>query len=210
MKDFATPLVIDVGANVGQSCVEILKRLPHARIHCIEPDPSTFAKLTENIKGLEGVTTWQLAMGDAEGVAVLHQNLSPDTNSFLRPSCLVEQEDWRALMQQKAEIEVRMTTLSQWAESEKIERIHLLKTDCQGYDLTVLKGSETLLKSGQVNLLLCEVLMTPLYDHQAWMADIVSYTGSLGYRLHGFYDINYDARGDIAWADALFVNRRRG
>lgn len=202
------PTMVDVGANVGASCLNLRARIPQANVHCIEPDPVTFARLKENLKELDGITCCQLALGDTEGVAMLHQNTSPDTNSFLKPSIHVEQQDWRALMQQNTETEVQVTTLTHWARSRNIDRIHLLKTDCQGYDLVVLKGGRELLERGQVNLLLCEVLMTPLYEQQAWMPEIVTYAESLGYRLHGFYDINYDARGDMAWADALFVNRR--
>lgn len=205
--EIVNPVVVDVGANVGTSCLQIVKRIPFAIVHCVEPDPVTFAKLEKNVSSLPGVTNWQLAMGNSEGVARLYQNVSADTNSFLKTAGEIQQENWRRLMQTVSETEVPVTTLASWCEQNQIEKIHLLKTDCQGYDLAVLEGAESLLRSGKVDLLLCEVLMTPLYEQQSWLPDIVSYVGRFGFHLHGFYEINYDARGDMAWADALFVRR---
>jgi FkbM family methyltransferase len=206
LKAVEAPIIVDVGANIGQSCTEMLHVLPLASVHCIEPDPDSYSKLCSNVGAFTGVKTWQLAMGSGEGLVALNRNVSPDTNSFLKPSAFIQQENWRKLMSPESEMDVRMTTLESWAANHRLEKIHLLKTDCQGYDLNVLKGAEALLRCGKIDLLVCEVLLTPLYDQQAWFEDILGFTRNLGYRLHGLYDLNRDSRGDIAWADALFVH----
>jgi FkbM family methyltransferase len=42
-------LVIDCGANVGYSSAYFLSRFPECNIICVEPDPSNFRSLEENM-----------------------------------------------------------------------------------------------------------------------------------------------------------------
>lgn len=206
LKYVEAPIIVDVGANIGQSCVEMLRALPLASIYCIEPDPETYFKLCSNVADLPRIKTSQLAMGSSEGTISLNRNISPDTNSVLQRSSIVQQENWHQLLSLESKVDVRMTTLDTWTSNHQIDKIHLLKTDCQGYDLNVLQGAESLFRSGKIDLLVSEVLLTPLYEQQAWFEDVLSFTRNQGYRLHGLYDVNRDSQGAVAWADALFVH----
>jgi FkbM family methyltransferase len=60
----AAPLVIDVGANVGQFCQAVKLFFPQAWVHCFEPDPDTFMRLASNTQDLSRVALFNLGLGD--------------------------------------------------------------------------------------------------------------------------------------------------
>lgn len=41
--------IFDVGANIGMFAIHMARTIPHARIHCFEPLPATFALLRQNL-----------------------------------------------------------------------------------------------------------------------------------------------------------------
>ncbi|MFZ4595746.1 MAG: FkbM family methyltransferase, partial [Verrucomicrobiaceae bacterium] len=94
--------------------------------------------------------------------------------------------------------------------SQQLTKIHVLKTDCQGFDLEVLRGAETLLRNGAIQILCCEVLLTKQYHQQAYFDDIYRYLRDLGYNLLNLYQPFRRADGTIRWADAVFVHRDSG
>jgi FkbM family methyltransferase len=63
-----TPLILDVGSNIGLSVIYFKKLYPKSRIVAFEPDPTIFAALSMNCEsfGLEGVELVQKAVWDIE------------------------------------------------------------------------------------------------------------------------------------------------
>ena len=55
----ATPILFDVGANVGKYTLMLADLFPNAEIHSFEPGHSTFATLNDNVKSRGGV--WQIS-----------------------------------------------------------------------------------------------------------------------------------------------------
>jgi FkbM family methyltransferase len=53
VSDNKTPLIIDVGANIGLSVIYFKLLFPHSRIIAFEPDPEIFNSLQKNIKSFE-------------------------------------------------------------------------------------------------------------------------------------------------------------
>src|ERR1700722_10440774 len=62
-----SPLVFDVGANVGQSIRNFRVSFPNAEIHSFEPSPATFNRLKANAAQLPKVHLWNCALGSAAG-----------------------------------------------------------------------------------------------------------------------------------------------
>src|SRR5438093_481435 len=56
--------IFDVGANSGQTALEMVRQFPAARIFSFEPTPSTFARLEHNVRHLRNVTPVNIALGD--------------------------------------------------------------------------------------------------------------------------------------------------
>jgi len=101
--------------------------------------------------------------------------------------------------------EIQVATVDDYRTRCGINRIDILKSDTQGFDLEVLRGAERSMKSGLVRLVLVEVNFVRLYDGQAEYGELMSFLHRMGFRLSAFYQWRY--RGArAAWADALFAH----
>jgi FkbM family methyltransferase len=58
--------IVDIGANVGAFTIWAHLRWPNSRIHAYEPNPATFALLTENVAHLGNVSCHQQAVFPGE------------------------------------------------------------------------------------------------------------------------------------------------
>ena len=65
LNDRNLELVVDVGANIGQTVSEVLNCFPESCIYCFEPVPSTFERLTEQTSKLSNVFPINIALGRA-------------------------------------------------------------------------------------------------------------------------------------------------
>src|SRR6476646_2230368 len=61
------PLILDIGANVGQSVGRFRKTFPTATIHSFEPSQETFRQLSQNVANDKGVLAWNYAVGSSPG-----------------------------------------------------------------------------------------------------------------------------------------------
>lgn len=70
------PRILDLGANVGMSCLYFLTQFPNASIDAFEADPEIYAVLEENVKrfGHGNVTARNLAVWTKEGALQFHPN----------------------------------------------------------------------------------------------------------------------------------------
>ncbi len=130
-------VMIDVGANIGDTMAVVLDVVPGARFTCIEGNPRYVALLERNVTRLDAdasvVATycddgrgaaWQMT-GDAHGSARL------------------------APLSQGGNV-VATTTLDRlFAGDARVRDVTLLKIDTDGADLRVLRGAATLLRERQ-------------------------------------------------------------
>ncbi len=193
----AQPVIFDVGGNVGQSVAELKREFPDAIVHSFEPSPVSYEKLKKNVGGEKGVFAWNLALGSRAGRRVLHENELPTMSSLLD----LGDKGWGAV---KKETEVGITTLDQFCAEQKIDRIDILKSDTQGFDLEVFKGAETMMRANRIGLVYCEIIFSELYRDLPDFREVMAHLASRGYRLVTFYRV--ENMGDGFWSDALFIN----
>ena len=60
-------LIMDVGANIGQSAAEYVSRFPTARVHCFEPVAETFRELVVRTGSMPNVHCHRVALADEPG-----------------------------------------------------------------------------------------------------------------------------------------------
>lgn len=80
-----SPVVVDVGANVGAFAVWALHRWPGCTVHCYEPVPETFALLRRNLAALDGTRAHlhNCAIGDpAKTMMFLGKNNCGEASFF--------------------------------------------------------------------------------------------------------------------------------
>jgi FkbM family methyltransferase len=127
--DTNSPVIFDCGSNIGASVLFFKMLYPNAKITAFEPDPFTFAVLTENIamNGLSNVSAHRGALSDSEGEIEFYRDESPESSSLLM-STIRERHAGRC-------IKVPTFKLSRFINSD----IDLLKIDIEGAERAVLK-----------------------------------------------------------------------
>jgi FkbM family methyltransferase len=192
-------LVFDVGANLGQTSIQMTATLPSAKILAFEPNPKIFPDLQRNIAGYPQVTAYPVAFGAEQSQTLLNICGSSLNSSVLRYS----REDGNDQIVDK--VEVSMDTIDHFCAGRGIESIDLLKSDVQGYDLKVLQGARGLLEAGRIYAVFCEMNFHKLYEGQCSFEDLYAYLKGYGYFLCGFHDVVREEAWHIHWADALFI-----
>ena len=208
LADEPSPCVIDVGGFVGEFALALKKAVPNARVHSFEPDPDTYQRLVAGTRHLADVTPVNLALGSDTGELDFHCNVGPATSSFLSPSGTQVFPGHSADLECKTIRKVRVARLDDYAADHQIDRVDLLKTDTQGYELQVLRGADRLLTSGRVQIVFCEVLFEEFYRGQGYFHDIHQYLLQCGMKFAGLYAVGRAPTGELLWADALYLNTK--
>jgi FkbM family methyltransferase len=149
------PIFVDVGANIGQTLLEIFATHPDARYVGFEPILPCVSYLASVIQANEWETATILASALAaeEGVIALYRHSGSITDSCatvyedLRPGRKFDR-DWVPCL--------RFDTVR---EKLNLNNIDMVKIDVEGAELDVIKGMEDTLNSIRP-IVLCEVLFS--------------------------------------------------
>lgn len=130
-----TSCVVDIGANVGAFTVMAANQVKQGKIIAVEPVSGNFQMLSQNIamNGMKNVSLIQKAVGGQEGEMEI---FSSGSQSSLY---------WgEGLKKEK----VQLTTLAKVLDEHGIDKVDLLKMDCEGaeFDILLQSGDETLKK----------------------------------------------------------------
>jgi FkbM family methyltransferase len=194
-----SPLILDVGANVGQSVARFKKTFPAAHIHAFEPGGATFETLKKRASEFSDTHAWNLGVGSSNGTLVLQENEHSTMSSFLEPSKYC----WGGLTGQR---EVEVVALDGFAAKQGLDTIHILKSDTQGFDLEVFKGASGLMDANRISLVYFEFIFSDMYRGLPTFDEVFGFLNRHNFQLVCFYEQNFQ-RELISWADALFINR---
>jgi FkbM family methyltransferase len=190
--------IFDVGANVGQTIQRLRETFPEPTIHAFEPGSDAFDALRERYFKMQSIDINNIALGDLPGNKEFIENTLSDMSSFLEP----DEECWGTIKQRRR---VEVTTIDQYCKERGIDKIDILKSDTQGFDLEVLKGAAHLLARHGIHLIYLEINFGRLYKKSARLDEIYAFLSEYGFDLVSFYKIYY-INGLAKWTDALFVN----
>jgi hypothetical protein len=123
-------------------------------------------------------------------------------------SLLAANQNLNSTAHQKiGEVDITVTTLDLFCQEKKIESLDLLKTDCQGFDLRVLRGAEKMLSAGRIKVIQSESLFAPEYDGQGWSFEILHFLSDLNYAPVSFGEPMRNERHEVIWSDVIFKHR---
>ncbi len=207
LTEVERPVIIDGGAHYGETVEQILRVLPSAVVHAIEPNPEAYRRLRGVAERYESqVTTYQEALSDRVGAVQLNIAQDDETSS-LKPVSEAGHKLFGDIMKVADSIEVEVTTIDHWREINSVGAVDLLKLDIQGSELDALRGAQKSLYDG-VNAILAEVHFLPAYDGAPPLPEIIAFMTDHGFTLYGLYNIYYEPNGRAVQGDALWVSAR--
>ena len=204
LADAPVRTVFDIGANRGETVLELHALFPDATIHAFEPDPTTFDKLRLATAAVGAVRCHGFGLGAEDGTATLYLAASSEGNSFLR---LAEgrgaecRGGWGAAA---GAVTVPVRRLDTFCREAGVGVIDLLKIDVQGFEGAVIAGGGEFLRRANVRAVLVEAQFQPVYEVQAAFTDLFRSLDERGFRLVDLYNKNRSADGRLLWCDLLF------
>src|SRR5581483_1073902 len=203
LADAPVRVIVDAGANVGDSVAIYRSLFPDAFIHAFEPYPDVYRQLAARWAADPHVRVHQAAVTDVTATKRFYVNKEHVTNSLLPLRKGAESWAGAGAASADAGLEVPTTSLDDFCARERIDRIDLLKLDIQGGEGMAIAGASRLLSQKAVRLVYTEVLFAPLYDGQASFCDLATALVRYGYQLFGLYHLAHRPEG-LGWADAVF------
>lgn len=168
-------IVLDVGANIGQFSLPILKKLnSEGRLYCFEPDFENRNKLKTNID----LNTWDnyeiLAYGLGNSNE-LYSMVNPDTRNKG-----MNRISSKSDVDSKKRVEVKR--LDDVAKELGITTIDIIKVDIEGFENEFLKGARNTLFNFQP-ILVMELSSENLREQNSDPEEVLNFLLSLGYDL---------------------------
>ena len=198
-------LVLDVGANTGQTGLEFRDQGYVGRIVSFEPLSGPFAEL-ESAAAQDGHwDAMQTALGERTGSAQIN------VSGFSQSSSLLPMDKRHVSLLAESQYvgteTVRISRLDDLFPGlvRPGERI-LLKVDTQGFELAVLRGADKSLQ--RIDLVQLEVSFVELYEGGAKYHEVMRLMDEQGFDLVGISLSQFEERStQFLQADALFVRR---
>jgi FkbM family methyltransferase len=200
-------LVLDIGANTGQSSQDLRSRLGYrGRIVSFEPLPAAHEQL---VQAAASDPLWEVAprvaIGSSAGSVTLHVAGNSQSSSVLP---MLESHAAAAPQSRYVKDEVvPMATLDVAARDYIREGSRVfLKIDTQGYEAEVLRGAPAMLaRAVGVQM---EMSLLPLYEAQPLMRDLWRMLEDAGFELWTLSPVFVDSRtGRLLQVDAVFFRK---
>ena len=183
MAGYDFNLFIDVGANVGQTAIQIREAFPQAVIHSVEPVKETYAVLQQNTKG-KNILTHNIALGSKNEiieVKIDRENTNSSINSM--------QNEKNEIASSDVHVEkIQVVATIDFCKKEGINYIDYLKIDTEGFDLEVIKGAKELLEDNAIGFVEAEVSMNPGNTFHVSFEEVKKYMEAHHYLLFGLYE----------------------
>lgn len=145
-----TAILFDVGANQGVFAKNLIRTWQglNYRLYAFEPSAKTFSILKNQVADLPYVHLVNLGLGDKEGSVELYSDKEGSGLASVYPRDLSHHH-----IDFSATETIRLTTLDQFCQREKIDYVDFLKLDVEGHELSALKGGARMIGEGRVQII---------------------------------------------------------
>ena len=140
------PIVLDVGANVGDYASAALSANSSAILHCFEPSVPHFAQLQKRIVGTRAYLN-NFGLSERTEDLILHKD-----SEITGLASLTNRDLSHLNITLDIEESVKLVAGDDYVSQNGIERIDLIKIDVEGWEMSVLNG---LAKSFETNMVKC-------------------------------------------------------
>ncbi len=142
-------VVFDIGANVGHYATKIKRLNPDVQLYAFEPHPETF-KLLQKTAHEYGITAVNKGCGETTGTIKFYDYSEGGGSEHATMIKGVLEDIHHS---KSKELEVSVITVDEFASTNQIYHIHLLKIDTEGYEFSVLKGCTQLLDNKHIDVI---------------------------------------------------------
>lgn len=218
LEHIPSPVIFDVGANIGQTAIEFRRMFPDSTLHCFEPLPDEFRSLKRNCASIGAAHAYPLALSDKAEIRDFYRNkkyskssglvnLNMDALSIVKNTH--PKDGFDAAGSAFETIKVETTTLDRFAEEAHVARIDLLKLDTQGAEESILSGAKSLLESGNIGVILTEISLDGIFSSSPSFGKIEAILTPNGYSLFDICHVYKDlSLGRTCWVDAIYIHKK--
>lgn len=199
-NEISSCVILDVGANIGQTALAYEKIFYGASIHSFEPFKENFEHLAINTKAFPNITPHHIALSDRSGRLELKRDQHPlsQWNSI----SMAYQDHLESVGNFQVET-IEMTTGDEFCEKQNLQNIALLKIDTEGHELDVLKGFAGIISQGQILSILVELGFFEDSTHGSFQS-VNQFMLDHGMVLCGFHDPDYHPDGRTNFVNAFY------
>lgn len=147
LKERKNPLVLDVGANIGNYSNSILEINHEVTVLAFEPHPNTYKKLTANVSSKK-FEAFNVGVGNTKGILELYDY---NTNDGSQHASLYKDVIKDLHKGNPISHSVEIIKLDDFLKSKNINNIDLLKIDTEGNEYNVLLGVKSFLDAKKIN-----------------------------------------------------------
>jgi FkbM family methyltransferase len=180
LKRTTTPVMLDIGANIGLMSLNIKSFIEQVKIYAFEPGPNQFKYLKKNIEKnhlTNDVSVFNVALGDSnESINFfIHESKNSSGDGML--------DTGRAGKGVNVKVQSRM--LDTWWREQSMPMIGLIKIDTEGAELLILRNAINVIQTCRP-LMLIEICYLNFEKYGFTFADHIEFFLGQQYEL---YDI---------------------
>jgi FkbM family methyltransferase len=202
LNHYGVNVVFDVGANAGQYASTMRALGYDGRIVSFEPSAEAFHVLADAARRDPGWTAVNSALGEEEGVRVLHVAANSQSSSLLPmlPTHVEAAPDSYYVRDETVIVSTLAVEIERHVEAA--DRL-FVKIDTQGFERQVLMGAGDRLAA--VAGLQVELTLVPLYEGQLVIEELIAFIRRLGY-VPMFLEPDFfdPTSGQLLQADGIF------
>jgi len=199
------PVILDVGANRGETIRRYRSLFPDSEIHAFEPVKDFYLECLRGSPEDAGLVMNNIALGDSEGVAMFHETVGGQSSSLLQKSDLIPFYFSAGDFAEARTYAVQTMTVDAYCRKMKIGEIDILKLDAEGYELNILKGARDFLEAGRIRQIYTEVNFERFWSNGVLYHHLANFLEGYGMDLFALYGIGSGALGASRSGDALFL-----
>jgi FkbM family methyltransferase len=145
------PMILEIGANCGQSTVTFMEQMPSATVHCFEPDPRAIGKFKAMIQH-PNVHLIEAAVGANSGYVMFNQSSGAEhidpagwdhSGSIRKPKTHLQAFPGVRFEKQ---IPVPLIRLDDWTQEHQIGEVDFIWADVQGAESDLILGAQETLR----------------------------------------------------------------
>jgi FkbM family methyltransferase len=210
----SNPVILDVGANKGQSITRYKKLFQSPVIHSFEPNIDEINILKKKYYNDKNLFLNNLAVGEKKGNLEFNINAVSGHSSFKK---LIPNTTWIKKRSNKINIDdkkyttkkvnSKIITLDDYASENNITNIDILKIDTQGFEDKVLIGAKKLLKENRIKLIQLELIFSEIYESPLQIYDVEKELIPHNYKLFGISNGGNLLSNYIYQSDFIYVSQ---